>query len=445
MRHFSLREVFSTAAGAVRKGTVALFLSTALAATAFADPPSVQTTEPEKYESLLFRKNVQAESGGTALSGAFLKKACYKADVSGIPAPAVPAVGNLVTEPQPAQTIREMLEGLRSSSVIGEKLVRHAVSGGVQFCALGILPQGVAAQYLPESKRIATGIGEDPLKLHLTMAHEILHHAQNDKDLLNYRRSWDIESRMARNLSIEAAAVTVEFLVALDAKGSGNPAYWEKISTGYSGYLYADKEIYPLIEETYDAALKTGVTRNVALLEAGRIIWPRALANADFLNFYVDLELRRVIEDLRRGEITPEAGLRQGQFGPDKVADAGMISDFGTFTRDSKFPPMAELLRYSDKMRWSYEVVNIAFHERVFGAASAEAALLRRKAAEGGNPYLALDFSKADIHANTFSNSGPGDKFQYLYEWFDSVIEKRRLVDNRSQEATAPAPVPPKI
>lgn len=326
--------------------------------------------------------------------------------------------------PEQAAAQKEVYDALQSLAKLpatGKPLIDLAARESLQFCSLGHLPNGIAAQYLPSTTTVVAGPLGKPEGRVLTIAHEIMHAAQDRNKLLNYETNWDIQSRVQRNLSIEAAALTMEFLVAYDAKVSGDPAYWDYMQKYLGGTTYNDSQIYKLVEDTYKAAKDGGATHEESLRKVGAAVWTHVFESDDWRNFYLNHELTIYLRDISENKFVDTNTIAHAQFA-DKMKNAGKVGTLPSFTEGVTFPGLDSMLVKREKMKWAYEAAEIARMKQMEGKGGKTVAALTAAATAGNNPYLGLDMS--DIYKKTTDESWTkGRTFRYIYHVMDEEIK----------------------
>ncbi|MDI1228607.1 MAG: hypothetical protein PSY14_13080 [bacterium] len=351
--------------------------------------------------------------------------------------------------PEEAAAQKEVYDALQSLALLpatGKPLIDLAAREGLQFCSLGHLPNGIAAQYLPSKETIVAGPLSKPESRVMTIAHEIMHAAQDRNKLLNYETNWDIQSRVQRNLSIEAAALTMEFLVAYDAKVGGNDAYWNYMQHYMGGTTYNDDRIYKLVEDTYKTAKDGGATHEESLRKVGAAVWTLVFESDDWRNFYLNHELTIYLRDIADNKFVDATVITHAQFA-DKTKNAGKVGALPSFTEGVTFPSLDSMLAKREKMKWAFEAAEIARMKQMEGANGKTVATLTAAATAGNNPYLGLDM--ADIYRKTTDESWTkGRTFRYIYHVMDEAIkpaEPAPVPEPPAPEKPAPAVVPPVI
>ncbi len=324
------------------------------------------------------------------------------------------------------QKIKTALQDLQKMPLLGAPLVAYAVAQDVQFCSLPDMTAGVGAQYVPGINAIMSGNADSPEVMLLRVAHEIFHARQDGNDLLNYYYSWDAESRVARNMTIEAAAVTAELLIAFEAKQNGNPKIWDHIKGRVSDGVYADAAIYDRIESTFARAKTAGLSDMDAYTFAGRAAFERVFDIDGWRNYYLNFELQNYLGDITSGALDNATRFTTNGFPPQKANKAGTIGRGNdSFTAAARRPPLKTLLAQNERMQWAYEAAELERYRRVFGAEAAQTTARAAQYAAGGNPYLALDL--ADILKQSRDAAQPAadgqKKFAYLYEYMDAALQ----------------------
>ena len=297
------------------------------------------------------------------------------------------------------------------------------------------LPASVLAQYLPALDAVVAGPGASRTGRALTLAHEIMHAAQDENGLLSYNFNWDIQSRVTRNLSVEAAAVASEYLIAFEAKLAGNNAYWSYMSFQYANGIAMKNTV----ELTYNDALKSGSSQEDALRAAGRAAFENVFNNTWWRDFYLNEELRAYLHDVDKGRFDNTRTTGHYQFGQTKINRAGAVGQNGaSFTQGARFPDYNGLLAGNQKMRWAYEAAEIARRDRMANS-SRTVESMRAQALLGGNPYLGLDIVAISRDASAQALQ-PGQKFRPLYERLDDAL---KAATPTPTPAPAPAPATP--
>lgn len=323
------------------------------------------------------------------------------------------------------QNIKSALEALQKMPLLGAPLVAYALANNVQFCSLPDMTAGVGAQYVPGINAVMSGDADSPEVMMLRIAHEIFHARQDNNGLLDYYYSWDVDSRVARNMTIEAAAVTAELLIAFEAKQNGNAKVWEHIKGRYADGVYADAAIYDRIESTFDRAKSAGMTDMEAYTFAGRAAFERVFDVEGWRNYYLNFELLNYLSDITGGALDKSDRFTANGFPPQKAAKAGMIGrGTDSFTASAHRPHLKTLLSHNERMKWAYEAAELERYRRVYGAESRRTTALEETYRTGGNPYLALDL--ADILQQARRDAAPAadktKKFAYLYEYMEAAI-----------------------
>jgi len=430
-----LKENFAKAARKTRR-TLTLSFATACLLAGGCGIPEKQTYNPESYRPVtpavqedsrthrdlrpdstvidLFARNAP-EPANDNLSPEeqlrfYMDRMCFTADEEGGAA---------------HRKIRTALQELQKMPLLGAPLVAYAVANDVRFCSLPDMTAGVGAQYVPRIHAIMSSDVGGPEVMMLRIAHEIFHARQDGNALLDYYYSWDVESRVARNMTIEAAAVTAELLIAFEAKQNGNPKVWEHIKQRFSDGVYADAAIYDRIESSFERAKAAGLSDIDAYGFAGRAAFERVFDIDNWRNYYLNFELQSYLSDITSGALDKTTRFTAGGFPPQKAAKAGMIgSGHDSFTAAARRPPLTSLLSHNERMRWAYEAAELERYRRVFGKDAPQTAARAAQYAAGGNPYLALDLAQIleQARAAALPAAGERKKFAYLYEYMDAAI-----------------------
>jgi len=365
--------------------------------------PKLQTPTPDESKKLDGMTPEQRKDY-------YMQKLCF-------PAGTAPAVGAAQQ-----QEIAGALAALSALPITGKPLIDHAIDSHVQFCGLPRLPLGIGAQYLPGSDAIISGPEAMKAAFVLHMAHEMLHAAQDGNHLLNYETAWDIQSRVARNLSIEAAAYAEEFRVAMEAKQAGDASYWVYMEVRFHN-TPAGEETLRLVQKSYDDVIAAGGTNEAALRAVGATAWQRVFENDEWRNFYLNLELNNYVSDIANGSLHRSEDIRHDGFNADKVGKSGQVGNGPSFTAGVAFPAFDSLMARNDKMRWAYQAAEIARLKQVDGDNDKAIAALKDAAVKDNNPYLEVDVVAAWQNASDDSwNRKPGRFFQFLYQYLDAEL-----------------------
>lgn len=342
------------------------------------------------------------------------------------------------------EEMRKALARLAALPVTGRPLVEMAARENIQFCNIQHLPAGTGAQYVPGLEAVLAPSTRSANVMVLHMAHEILHASQDKNDLLSYQYGWDIHSRLSRNLSIEAAAMTYEVMVALEAKNSGDDTFWNfmrgRVATQSS---YGDAMLYTIAEETWQKSKEAGMDDKAAMRDVGKALWTRMFENQNWLNFYLNFELATYMRDVTSG-VLDNTEIEKNGYSQRRIDNAGKVGDEPSFTQGGRVPPLEKLLAGNNHMRQAYAAVDLERHRRSLGEQHPATRALRKAALEDANPYLALDFASIlkQMRENAFPDAAGRKRFAYLHDYMDVAIgrETPRLREQGLQVAEPPAP-----
>jgi hypothetical protein len=403
--------------------------------------PCQQDTAPPKpklaYAEELFRQNDSEPPSEAVLKMSpaermqyYMKKFCFEAHTA--------ANDN---DPRD-QAVVAALNTLSTVTFMGRPLVDLADQEHLRLCALKHMPAGTAAQYLASDTFVAAGQNPKKQGQVLDLAHEITHAAQDKQGLLRYGYVWDIESRVRRNLSIEAAPVALEFAVAYEKKVSGDDSYWEYIKQHDANTAYTNKDNHKLFEDIYNASISAGASQNDALRAGARAIFERVFESSDWRNFYLTSELNSYIEDIANGKFRTFTEIHRGVFGQGEVDKAGKIGNLPSFTAGAQLPAYADLFNGNQKMQWAYEAADIERHRQALGAEHETVKTMQKRAADGKNPYIGIDFSEVN---RRLSEVRWGGRFQSTWQVMDEVVKDKSNPKPKPAPAAPclPAPRPP--
>ncbi|MEZ0225618.1 MAG: DUF6782 family putative metallopeptidase [Alphaproteobacteria bacterium] len=451
MKWRSLREMFnSRAVKKARRGTLMLGLAAAMAscATLQADSdvikpgqslalaqPCPQDTVPAKpklaYAEELFRQNDPAPPSEAVLKMSpeermqyYMKKFCFEANKA--------ANDN---DPRDKAVVAA-LNTLSTVTFMGKPLVDLADQEHLRLCALKHMPAGTAAQYHASDVFVAAGQNAKKQGQVLDLAHEITHAAQDKQGLLRYGYVWDIESRVRRNLSIEAAPVALEFAVAYEKKLSGDDSYWEYIKKHDANTAYTSAENHKLFEDTYNSRIEAGWSKNDALRAGATAIFERVFDSDDWRNFYLTSELNSYIDDIANKKFAIFTEIRHGVFDQEEVDKAGKIGDLPSFTKGAWLPAYAELFNGNQKMQWAYEAADIERHRQALGAEHETVKAMEKQATENKNPYLGIDFAEV---SRRLGDARWSSRFQSTWQVMDEVVKDKA----NGKKPSAPASLAP--
>lgn len=383
------------------------------------DAPA-QPPETDSYEETLFEVNFRKATGGRTAAGAsphsrislYMESFCFK--------PSSPA--QFADHYRQSWTKYPEVAGL---TLFGAPLAGHAHALGVHYCDLEQLPPGIGGQFLPVLRAIVLPkTAANDLSLPLTLGHEVMHAAQHRNGELNYARNWDTSSRISRTLATEAAALTMEFMIAYEAKEAGNPKLWDYLQNRFDN-AYADKRIYTALPEAHKAALARGEAPDAALKLAAKEVFHLVLENREWRRFYLDFELRNYLADVTSGLLDRE-NVHPLQYGQERIDRVGLIGAAPSFTQGARLPDIRDILASEPKIKWAFEVVELGRFERMLGASDPAVAELRAKAVLGGNPYvgLSLDVLQGNVDGGGFTQTA-GKKFLYVHEHLDAMLKPR--------------------
>jgi hypothetical protein len=336
-------------------------------------------------------------------------------------------IGDKDTKTLSNEEIRVTLGEIGQLTLMGRPLVQVADDMNIKFCGLKDLPAGVAALYYPSADTIITSPARNKYDLLMQLTHEMMHAAQDHGGLMWYSPTWGVESRVHRNLTIEASAATAEMLIAYESRLRGNNDYWAYLNLGWGG-ASMDKTSLKLLDDTYRAAIKGGSDHTGALMQAGRATFENTFNNQGWRNFYLNQELTLYVQDIALGVTnarTPLFLLGDG-FDQSSIDRAGQIG-FGaaSFTQGACIPSLKDLLKDNPAMGWAYEAAEIWRLKKAFSPQSVEYAEAFNAAVAGNNPYLGLDLGRAlALHnAATWRDDG-GKSYRYLYQHLDDMLGK---------------------
>jgi hypothetical protein len=274
--------------------------------------------------------------------------------------------------------IVEALEKLRAVTFTGQPLIDLADRADLHFCALKHMPAGTAAQFLPSNDIVAAGRNASPQGQVLDIAHEIMHAAQDRQGLLSYGFVWDIESRVRRNLAVEAAPIALEFAIAYEKKLAGDESYWDYLKTHDANTAYTSAENRRLFEATYQEGISAGLTSGEALRAGAKAIFTRVFESEDWRNFYLNSELNNYLDNLVNGQFRIFTSIDRDRFPQASVDLAGKIGDLPSFTQGAAVPALETLLNHDQKMRWAFEAVDLERHRHALGTGSPAVSALER-------------------------------------------------------------------
>jgi len=329
----SIRELFNK--NALRRGLLAVFGAAAIVALPVGAgerslPPAAaaQTTVPmggaatavpvtpgcdaphdsTPYDETLFAQN--DPSPAAALAGMtgeervqyYLQHFCFTAD-------------QRANDNKPGdQHLIKALDTLSDLTYMGRPLIDLAVENKLHFCALPHLPAGTAAQYLAGHDFVVATRNPQSQGEVLDLAHEITHASQGRNGLLNYEYVWDIQSRVRRNLTIEAAPVALEYAVAYEKKLNGDDSYWEYLKAHNASSAYTDPANHRLFELAYQQSISHGDTQGTALRAAAKTVFERVFKSEEWRNFYLNSELNSYLDDIAEGVFTTNNTIKPNAF-----------------------------------------------------------------------------------------------------------------------------------
>jgi hypothetical protein len=369
----------------------------------------------------------------------FYRKALCFSAADLVPPPVPPAANTNAGAPDAGKKVlADAVAVLEKLPLTGKPLVDLAVQDKTSFCALAHMPGGVAAQYLPQLQSVASGPITHGESRALQIAHELTHAAQDQNGLLNYQINWDIESRVLRNTAVEAAAMTMEFLAAYDAKLGGDDSLWKGLQKNRS-FAYGDPKMYRLIDETYKAGIAAGKTPQESLRAAGLAGWQEIYQSADWRRFYLNTELMNYMADIDKNLFAHAAQVYGGKFTQEMLDKAGKVGTLPSFTQGAAVPGINDLLAGDAKMLWAYQAADIARYAQMKGAQSAEVQVRRAQAVKDGNPYLDLDMREMYRRAR----AAQWRSAQNLYDVMDAALKEKANEAAAPKKTAAAAPAAP--
>ncbi len=326
---------------------------------------------------------------------------------------------------------------LSGETYMGKPLIDLANQEHLKFCAIKHLPAGVGAQYETGDRLVVSGAQENAIAQVPYIAHELTHAAQTKHGLMSYYFDWDIQSRVRRNLVVEAAPIAMEFSVAYEKKLQGDDRYWEYLKTHNASSAYTNPDNYRLFERTYKDNIAGGATQNDALHAAAHALFERVFDSADWRRFYMTSELNSYIADIAGGRYKDRGPVIHDGFGQDKIDLAGAIGDLPSYTKGAHVPDYADFFKGEDrKLQWAYEAADLARYRQQFGATSPEATVMETDAIHNKNPYINLDMAELSRRIDRANWSG---HFQTTWQVMDQMVKDTAAVPSPGCPVVPPA------
>lgn len=323
------------------------------------------------------------------------------------------------------------LDTLRGVTFMGKPLIDLAAQSHLKFCALPHLPAGTGAQYWSGHKFVAAGPNPSQLGEVLDIAHEMTHAAQDHHGLLSYGFAWDIQSRVRRNLTAEAAPIAMEYAVAYEKKLQGDSSYWHYLETRPGIDAYTNPENHKIFDKTYKTNIEAGKTPDEALRAAAHEIFARVFLSDGWRAFYLTSELNSYVEDIADGKFREFTTAEHNAFGQDKIDQAGQIGDLPSYTKGSAIPAYDDLFKGDKNMKWAYEAADIARYRQSLGDNNPTVTAMVAQAKAAKNPYLSIDM--AELHRR-LDAAEFGGTFKTTWQVMDEMLK------DAPKAAVKPAP-----
>jgi hypothetical protein len=323
------------------------------------------------------------------------------------------------------------INALKSNSKSGEEVFDLIYKDKIRLCYLKKTNEKIDGLYLEDINSFVLTSMADVTERPYVVAHELLHYAQNKNGLSSYAQNTDIHEQVRQVLTMEAAATTLELLIAYDEKLNGNIKQWEWLTTtefekGTGVDVIFDSKIHHSLESTYQQGIQHHLTRKEALRAAGKTVFEHVFNNDSWRKFYINrLLVNAYISIQENNGIFADKPLTQNY-----IDLAGKIDSNSSFTRGAKVPAFNDLFKHDQedkKMYWIYEAANFEIHSVYAPTHTKENAALLKKAYEENNPYIGLSISKfVDAKIMQDISDDPAvKKYDYLYQFIDAKLEEK--------------------
>lgn len=279
--------------------------------------------------------------------------------------------------PEKAQDLWDNLRSINNSSFLGSAVLQATNMIGSFHCMSetgdsrnGYISAGEQVSHITNNN------DRTPQERIGIQIHEGLHLIQDKHGLLNYSLQGTIADFQINQMSLEAAAATIETLLGIE---SGIP----------SGKEIARKAA----EATYNQEIAHGTKHREALKAAGAAGWQNIFRDrewADYYNNYIlDFFTVLIGEGHAKVPETNSALLETARL-------SGKINDDFNFTESlQRLPDFKERFAGNDPMRFAFERVHLWHLEKTLGADHATTRAEHRRLAISNNPFLNVDMEGA--------------------------------------------------
>lgn len=312
------------------------------------------------------------------------------------------------------ENVRESLRTLRESDTLtGAAQQRYIAANDAWYCEMQISEANWAVAH-PTAGLVKYSTTKKIHRLLAVAMHETQHLHQDSMGLAALTPQSNLKSVQARTLVQEASAHALEVAYAFELAQAGDRRAWEGIAKPIhyikSGRL--DPSPYlglmEAFSESYDAAIKAGGSHKDALEAAGaRAVEYFMTEDKTKQLIYNEMLLTAYIARVAKGLYYEGPGEDTADIGV--LRKAGKLSEDFNITKNLELPPMEAFFKDRPDMRHAFVAADIYRMQKHLGADDPRVAAAREAALADLNPYVFVDFEKAEkMMPGAFSGASAG-------------------------------------
>lgn len=282
-----------------------------------------------------------------------------------------------------ASSLYTLLQDMRRASpTLGVPLLDFATESNIFMC-YSELPNTLLGQWQPDAGVIVLtdrNLGS-PNTLPI-FAHELLHLMQNGQGIGGFTDTYNLEDMQMGTLSREAAASTMQYLLALDYKLHGNDALWN---------ANGDHQYQEQMLQVYNRARSEGMTYEQALEQAGLEGFGMMFQRQWWLDIYNRDQASGFLNSLVNGFYKKPSDNR---YPLERMRLAGRVTENFNFTRNLASEP-SDQMRFgnNDAMRDLFAWLDYQHMVKAYGADHEVARAAHHLMEEHHNRYLKVEFA----------------------------------------------------
>lgn len=330
--------------------------------------------------------------------------------------------------------VRESMRTLRDSDTLtGTAQYKYIAANDAWYCEIPI-PENQWAVAHPTAGLVKFSTTKKIHRLLAVNMHETQHLHQGSMGLAPSTAASDLKSVQARTLVQEAAAHALEVAYAFELAQAGDKRAWEGIARPIhyikSGRLDPSPYLGMMtaFSGAYDAAVKSGSNHKDALETAGaRAVDYFMKEDKTKQLIYNEMLLTAYIARIAKGLYYEGPGENTVDIG--ELRKAGKLSEDFNITKNLALPETKDFFAGRNDMRYAFEAADIYRMQRHLGKDHPRVVAARGTALAGLNPYVFVDFEKAEtMMPGAFSGvSRDRDVMSVLNELAGITLPKPRV------------------